>query len=481
MTQSTGWSRRIGRQDPTFRACPSYSSTFGPECAEFAERGGLHLLPWQRGLLDDWLAVGPDGLWVNPTPGLSVPRQNGKTEGPVLARVAYGLVVLGERIIFTSHRQDAATEFYEALTQFLGSSRYRGFVEPEAFRAALGRERVPARRGNAVAFIARSNKGGRSKHADLVIVDEAQFLTDSQLSSLAPTRNTAANPQTISLGTPPELPSDGEVFRRARQRAHDGEADACWAEWSVDELPEDVSDRDLWYRTNPSLGLLIPEANLEVLRRDMDPVGFAREALGWWAPTVEAGAAALDAEKWDKCRVDGPMAAGKLAFGVKFSPDGQTVAVSWARAERGGRSYVELYDVAGAASGTVGIARTLLANRGEIAAVCVDGKSGTSALVQRLRDGGFPRKAIVPGTPAVMQSAATMLRDEVNAGLLGHVESPALDVSATKSVRRAIGADGWGFGDSSEAIACPIESAALALWAARTTKREPRRVQEASF
>lgn len=96
-------------------------------------------------------------------------------------------------------------------------------------------------------------------------------------------------------------------------------------------------------------------------------------------------------------------------------------------------------------------------------------------------DGGFSKCALVMGTPAIVQAAASMLKDEVDSGTLSHIESPALDDSARKSLKRDIGRDGWGFADGPDSIAAPIESASLALWAARTTKRDPRREQEASF
>lgn len=85
------------------------------------------------------------------------------------------------------------------------------------------------------------------------------------------------------------------------------------------------------------------------------------------------------------------------------------------------------------------------------------------------------------GSTAIVQAAATMLADEVNARTTSHIESPALDDSATKSIKRDVGRDGWGFGDGPDSSSAPIESASLALWAARTTKRDPRRKQEASF
>ena len=158
---------------------------------------------------------------------------------------------------------------------------------------------------------------------------------------------------------------------------------------------------------------------------------------------------------------------------MKFSADGSNAAVSWALADRDGPSYVELYDVMGASGGTVAISDMLLRNRDEIACACIDGKSGADALKRRMLDGGFSKCALVMGTPAIVQAAASMLKS--------HIESPALDDSARKSLKRDIGRDGWGFADGPDSIAAPIESASLALWAARTTKRDPRREQEASF
>ena len=97
-------------------------------------------------------------------------------------------------------------------------------------------------------------------------------------------------------------------------------------------------------------------------------------------------------------------------------------------------------------------------------------------------DNEFPKKAVIPGTPAIAQAAASMLRDEVNSGTTGHIASPALDESASRSVERKIGSSGgWGFGDGPDGISAPIESASLALYAARTTKRDPSRTQEANF
>ncbi|MEG0991446.1 hypothetical protein, partial [Gordonibacter sp.] len=194
----------------------------------------------------------------------------------------------------------------------------------------------------------------------------------------------------------------------------------------------------------------------------------------YWLPGTSASTV-IPAGAWEACVTQHPMETGRIAFGVKFSVDGSMVAVSWARAERGGASYVELYEIAGTSGGVAWLADMLLRNVDKIAVCVIDGKSGAAALVQRLKDGGFPKTAIEDGSPAKVQAAASMFIDEVSAQSVSHIASPALDESVVKSVRRAIGKDGFGFGDGAESLSCPVESASLALYGARTTKRNPGR------
>ena len=71
-----------------------------------------------------------------------------------------------------------------------------------------------------------------------------------------------------------------------------------------------------------------------------------------------------------------------------------------------------------------------------------------------------------------------MLLEEVESRTLSHIESEALDESAAGCIRRRIGTNGaFGFGDGPDSISAPVESAALALWASRTSKHDPGRRQ----
>ena len=167
-----------------------------------------------------------------------------------------------------------------------------------------------------------------------------------------------------------------------------------------------------------------------------------------------------------------------LTKDLSFSPDGRTAALIGALARMGDPAFVDLGEIAGTSRGTDGLADWLLARAGETAALAIDGRAGTAPLVKRLIDRGYPRRGLVECRAADAQASVAMLLDEVNAGTVTHIESPALDDSATKSIRRKIGSmGGFGFGDGPGSIACPVESAALALWAARTARRDPSRRQ----
>lgn len=481
MTQSAASSLRTGQQEPTYSSSLTFNRTYGPECAEFCAAAGLNLLPWQRRILDRWLAVGDDGLWLAPTAGAMIPRQQGKSEAVLLARVAFGLIVLRENVAFTSHRSDAEREFFEALRRFLLQPAFERYVTEDDFRAAVGREKLELATGNNIEFYARSNKSGRSKHIDLIVFDEAQYLTSSQQSSMVPTALTRPNMQIIETGTPPEKIDEGDEFSDTRKRGHANEPLMCWDEWGLSKMPDDVSDREVWYRVMPSLGYTIRERNVEILLAKMKPEDFAREVLGLWIERSRAASAALDVKRWHECEVPVAPEVAKderMACGIKFSADGSTYSVSMAtRSKRDGYTLVECVDRTGTARGVTGLARWLYDRRGSIATVCIDGHSWTPTLIQRLEELGYPARGLHTMKSRELCDACAMLSAAVSEGSLSHIRQPLLDESVESSTVRTIGRDGWAFGGEDPT---PIESVALALWGVMTTKRNPRRKQRIS-
>lgn len=458
---------------------------------EVAALAGYDLIDWQIDVIGVWSAFDEHGQWVHRRNGASVPRQAGKSvDGIVWA--LFLAAVLGYKVLWTDHNYSTTCEMLDRFRKILGRKPNDNYGIKAfnrlvtATNSKTAQEAFEFKNGGVLAFSTRTKSAALGYSFDIVFYDEAQELAFEHVQAIMPTTSAGAkhNFQAIYLGTPTRAGSTAASFANMRAEAL---GDACgddlsWVEWGAAEVG-DVLDETRLYSVNPSLES--GRADINAIRSGIramlpDELAAAQEYFGYWLPGTTA-ASAIPAGAWEACETKEPMEGGKLAFGVKFSPDGRTVAVSWARAVRGGGSYVELYEVAGTSAGTGRLSDMLIRNAGDIAVAVIDGKSGAASLAQRLRDARFPARAIEEGTPAKAQAAASMLLDEVSARTLAHIASPALDESAVKSVRRSIGHDGFGFGDGPDSISCPIESASLALYGARTTKRDPNRKQKASF
>jgi hypothetical protein len=108
---------------------------------------------------------------------------------------------------------------------------------------------------------------------------------------------------------------------------------------------------------------------------------------------------------------------------------------------------------------------------GGCSAIAIDGKADALDLTKQLIERGVPKQALVTANAANVVSAAGMALNAIRDGQLHHTKDDPLRESALSATRRKIG-EGFGFGGE-----CPqrLESCALALWAARTSKYNPNR------
>lgn len=450
--------------------------------AMFAALHGVEMLEWQKRLVARWSAYREGGQFVNRRCGASVPRQSGKSVDGI-EWTAFLASMMGYKVLWTDHNYATTCEMLKRFRAIFGSKKADPMARFPDLNAMVSgsvnktaQEVIEFKSGGLIAFSTRTKSAALGFSFDVVVYDEAQELTGEQQQAIIPTTTSGAkgNMQVIFLGTPTRAGSPAEVFQDMRAEAlseQPGE-DMCWDEWGVAEVG-DVNDEGRWAKVNPSLG---HHANVDAIRAACcsmrsDPLGFAQEYLGYWLPTEAK--ALISKKAWESRLVDAAPEGGKVAYGVKFAADGSRWALAAACSVEGVPIHVELIDVKPMSKGTRKLAEWLEARQGTASCAAIDGLAGAGALCDRLEDceNGY----IVRPRAADAATAAAMMLEAVETGGMTHAAQPALDESATRSTRRKIGSGGgWGWGGEDSA---PMEAASLALWAVKTSERDPSRKQ----
>ena len=471
MTKSVRYSHNellMGNQEPSVRLAPDYAQSDGTDAVRVLRAGGTVLDPWQADVLDDWLGRSPSGKWAASTCGGSVPRQNGKSL-LVQGRAEAGMILYNEQVIYTAHLQKTATETFEEMRDFFESPTLKKYVSE--IKTALGREQIILKNGARIKFLARTRNGGRGQHGDLLIIDEAQEMDENAQASFLPAISASLNPQTVYVGTPPDPGATGVVFRGIRSRALEGQTDRmAWFEFSVNEIG-DVKDPQRWADSNPALGrrILVSTVAGEVEQMDQDT--FARERLGWWPPISENKLEyAIPQEIWDSCRSDELKPDGKTAYGIKFSADGSAVCLCGAVVPPEGLARISLIDIRPTGHGIQWLAEWLNERYNVASCVVIDGRNGVDVLTDKISATWKMKQSVIRPSARDMIAAVSMLTDAINEqSVTWFSGQELLRDSAITSTKRPI-AGGWGFGGENS---LPIEACALALYGAKTSKRDP--------
>lgn len=473
---------RVGCQEPTFRLAPEYRESEGDLACKLSAGYDMPAFEWQRLVLRDWLARGDDGKLACPTAGLMVPRQNGKN-AVIEIREFYGIAILGEAILHTTHEYQSAAKAFARLRWRFGEKRN----DPAApygelnrlvrrYTLSAGQMILELENGGMIEFRTRTADGGRGGTFDVLVMDEAQQLTDKQNKALSSVNSAGplGDSQTIYAGTPPAKDTGALVFSRLHDEAvYDAPGSECWADWSAKDMPE-RDDVEAWYRYNPSLGLVLTEAALRRDASSMLPEDFAVEHYGFWPR--EAQSNPISEQLWRARLATGP-ADGRFCYAVKFGADRRSVALAGGVRPADGPVHVELIRTLSWEGSIDELASFLMERREKAVAVVLDGITGAPTLEARLRDEGFPARKLIRPNGRQLQEATSRFYEAVKSGHMTHGPGEPLAASACGSIRRPIGRDGaWAFGSAPQADSTPIEAAAWAWWAVETrAKRKARR------
>ena len=478
---------RIGAQKPRIDIYNDGLIIEAKEAIRLTKNFGNDLFHWQRDTIMRWLAVDEDGLLVNRTCGLEVPRQNGKTE-LVTVRIIYGIVSRGEHIIFTAQSDATADTIKARVLDFFYENddpQIKDLLTPKFRKKRLDSyDHLELVTGGRIRFTTRTRMTGLGNTNDVLINDEAQEMTDAQAAALTPTVSASklGNPQIIYIGTPPEPSGVGMQFTKVRQKALKRGSGVCWREWGVENL-HDPNDVEAWYATNPSLNLTIMESTV----RDIDLVNltdedsFNRQRLGWWSG-VESKRAITD-EQWERLMTGEVKLAEvpELVYAVKIAPDRNEISLAVAVEMGLNKYHVEVIKSELWGDGYRWLIEFLSTRWRRSNGIIIDGWYGKQIIEEDLKAAGVPSKRIVNMSMSNIADAHVFFYEAIEQKLITHFNQPHLNICVANTKRRVLGkygGFGWESMNPSEVSSAPIDSVTLAYWGVKTLPHLPHVVKK---
>lgn len=446
-------------------------STGWPAVRKAAAKCGIEYDEWQNGLGTCILGKREDGQYAAGIGGvvMSICRQVGKTF--LIGTMIFMLCILtpGLKVLWTAHRSRTSDETFktmQGLARKPGISRYIKNV-----RQANGQQEIEFTNGSRILFGARENGFGRGfSDVDMIVMDEAQILSEKALDDMVPAMNTAKNPLLVMMGTPPKPSDPSEVFTEKRLQALAGTDDMLYVEFSADRNA-DPEDREQWAKANPSYPARTSESAILRMKLNLGDDSFRREGLGIWDESTIV--TAIDQKKWETARVEQRAPGGWNSIGVDMPPDRSSLAIGACRAYEPGDAHLELAVFRDTKTyGTSWAVDWIVERWPRMSAVVIDAQSPATVLVPDLRRKGV---YVTLTGPTDMGQAVGRFQDMLRDGKLHHLEQEPLDLAVKGCTLRKIGqagAMGWNKLGSDVDIS-PLVAVTLALHGAKTSRRRP--------
>ena len=435
---------------------------------ELLEEYGTTFLPWQKLVLHRWLAEDENGNFANLDCGLSVSRQNGKTE-LLKARIIYGIIFHKAQGLFTAQQQGTADVVKRRVQDFFYENQYEeifNLLTPQFRKKPKNYDYIEFMNGARYVFRTRTRLGGLGTTNDELICDEAADMTDDHQATLLPTISAAksGNPQVIYCGTPPMATTVGEVFSRTRKQIMTGKS-GCWTEWGVERLT-DKDDIKAWYETNPSLDTFLLRNAIEAEARSLSSDDFNRMRLGWWSGVEEKRAIAQ--KDWDALYTEKPDFDDTFrpVYAVKFSPDRTDYSLVVAQPLKDGKIHVEIVLQRPMAEGWARLSKWLIDRWRDCAKIIIDGATGQAILFEELTRAGISPKKIVQPNMKEIVAAHQFMYDAIQKGELSHYNQPLLNQTVRITKMRQMGRyGGFGWDSMSKNMnTSALDAATFAYW-----------------
>lgn len=452
----------------------------GDDAIEWAEsigwddrvgHGFYELDEWQRFCIRGILSEDPTARLCAEIALLIVPRQNGK--GTILEVVElYALFVLDlPLILHTAHLGETSADHMARLWAAICSDPE---LEDQCKQVlAKGYEAIERRGFGEIRFRTRSKKGGRGGSPQMVVFDEALFLTSQQISAILPSLSAQTmredRPLLIYASSAPI--GESEMLHGLRAAVLRGEVPpAFMAEWSV-ELPDTdgdlaaavravMADPEALYQANPGAGIRIdPEWCWTIERGSMTPEAWCVERLGV-VFTADGDSGIIPANSWQACRdMTSTVDTGRIALTV--GPGGSWAAIGLAGERDDGSLHLE---VVRHAPGTDWLVEAALAGTERFGPLLVDPKTPTMGVLAMLDAAGVEVEEMA--TADVTRACAELQLDVKNCRVR-HLDQPELNAAVAGVDIRPVG-ESWVFSARASSVdVSPLLAVTLAAHGAR--------------
>lgn len=473
------WPRLTGRQKPEESSWFAGDESDGDAAADFGFECGEECLPWQWWTLRKILSRRPvdefgDRLWTHPDCVFTTTRQSGKTQ-IIILRILFGLVFLGETIIYSAQRWKTSEEVFDRCVGIILRNEWlRELLAPQAgvpdgYSKAGKVGQIFLSNGGSLFCGLRSGDLGRgSTKVDLVIFDEAYKLTEDQEKAMTGAQLVARNAQTIYISTPAVQalhPYCGQLATMRRLGLRKS-PDVFFAEWRA-PVGMERDDPEAWRLASPSFGALQKERDV---RREFNKSRTERAKALFDADYLGIGDYPVDEEErepvipveevWRPLKDLEPVLVGQRVIAVSRSKDLSTWYVGVGARTSTGRVQVEVGYVARANIGQVAAYLMLLVERWDPAAIVVEGHDPAKPLAPYMRKLGVD--VHLTSTPEFALACAGFI-DSAFSGDISHSDQPILATQLEDAVLRELprGDRVW---DTNESAACAVMVATLAHW-----------------
>jgi len=417
------------------------ATSLGFEAITFAEDVlRLHLMPWQRWLLEHMLELKDDGTFRFRTVLVQVARQNGKSTLAQALALWRMFVDRSPLVIGTAQNLDVAEEVWNGAVEMAeGTAELAS--EIAAVERTNGKKALRLQSGERYKVAAASRRGGRGLSGDLVLLDEIRehHAWDSWA---AVTKTTMARPKPQIVALSNAGDSASIVLNHLRDLGVDSitsdGGSLGFFEWSAPDNC-DIDDRDAWAQANPALGHLITEDSIAAaLSTDPEPI-FRTEVLCQRVDDLIE--AVIPAPRWAACAGAGVIT-GPVALAVDVALDRSVTYIAVAGRNDEDAIQVEL---AAVHSGTDWVVErvTQMLEKHQVVAVGARSAGPTASLLPELRGAVEDAQVVFAKVGSSdFSGQCGWLFDQVMTGSLRHRDDVRINMALAAARRHRV-LDAW--------------------------------------